>query len=221
MKNKILLSLLIILCLFTIIGCGNSQESKNGSNTEGNSSTNNENKLDHKVYKYMKISSSTTSGIMNTAYIFDDPSSVSSGDTEYDPCFVVEFDTKTGKATSVKFYSFFLDYENTSEWVDKAIEKYNESSGEYKKSFSNVSKGRVNESVTYLVADVNPSSHVYNQYVESLLYEQDIEEYKDSIYYSRLYNYSTTPPVEVGDNFFEESLENIRIEWSDSEIKPY
>ena len=48
-----------------------------------------------------------------------------------------------------------------------------------------------------------------------------LKDYKDRIYYSRLYNYEQKPPVYEGDNYFEETLEGIRIEWSDSEIKVY
>lgn len=226
MRKKVFLSFLVALSLFIITGCGNNQSNsggnKNGNgNSNGNQKTTNDKKLDHKVYKYMKISSSNASGLLHVAYLFDDPSVVGSGDNEYNPCFIAEFDTNTGKAKSVKFYSFFLDYEGSTEWVDKAIEKFDSSTGEYKKSFSNVTKGRVNENVTYLVADADPTSYMYNQYIESLFYEQDIEKYKDDVFYSRLYNYDPKPEAKTGNNFFEEPLESIRIEWSDSEIKAY
>ena len=208
--KKTLLTILTLFSLVFITGCDNKEPINP-----------NTNKLDHEVYKYMKISSSNTSGLINIAYIFDDPSVVGNGDDYYNPCLIAVFDTITGKATSVKYYSFFLDYEGTSEWVDKSIEKFNSSTTSYKKDFSNISKGRVNEFVTYLVVDIDPKSYVFNQYIEDLFYEQDIDEYKDKVYYSRLYNYSTKPPVKVGDNYFEETLEGLRIEWSNNIIKAY
>lgn len=210
--KKVLLTIITIFSLVFITGCGNNGDDLVNTNVK---------QLDHKVYKYMKISSDNTSSLINIAYIFDDPSVVGHGDNYYRPCLIAEFDSLTGKAKSVKYYSFFLDYEGSSEWVDKSIEKFNSSTTSYKKDFSNISKGRVSEFVTYLVVDINPESYVFNQYVQMLFYEQNIEEYKDKVYYSRLYNYSTKPPVEEGDNYFEETLEGLRIEWSDSGIKAY
>ena len=210
--KKILLTILVIFSLVFITGCDNKEQSKINPNT---------NTLNHKVYKHMKISSDNAGGLINIAYIFDEPSVVGYADDYYKPCLTADFDTVTGKATSVKFYSFFLDYEGSSEWVDKSIEKFNSSTTSYKKDFSNISKGRVSEFVTYFVVDIDPKSYVFNQYIQMLFYEQDIEKYKDEVYYSRLYNYSTKPPVKEGDNYFEETLENLRIEWSDSSIKAY
>ena len=118
-------------------------------------------------------------------------------------------------------FAFFID--NTDdEWVDKAIEKYESSSSKSKGSFTNVKKGRVNEEVSYLSADLDIDSYIFTQFIDTyIIKSQDIEKYKDEIYYSRLYNYSSNPPHEEGDNYFEETLEGIRIEWSDNEIKPY
>ena len=105
--------------------------------------------------------------------------------------------------------------------VNKALEKYNNSTSEYKKYFTNVQKGRINESVTYLSADLGVDGNIFTQYIDSyIINSQDIDKYKDKIYYSRLYNYSSNPPHEEGSNYFEETLEGIRIEWSDSEIAP-
>ena len=211
MKKRISLLLIIFICVFLISGCTSQNKDLNNNNNSENKST---------VYKYIKISSDNAANIINNAYIFDEPSVVGSGDTEYKPCLIAEYDITTGKASKVKFYSFFLDNDD-DKWVDKAIDKYNTSSGQSKKAFSNVSKGRVNENVSFLTADVDPSSYVFNQYVESLLRNQDIKKYKDEIYYSRLYNYDTKPPVEEGNNYFEESLESIRIEWSNNKLSSY
>ena len=206
---------LLVLCVFMITGCSliPIKNTVDGNKQESN--------LDHKVYRYMKISSSNTSTLLNNAYIFGDPGVVGSGDNYYYPCFIASFDPVTGKVISVKYYSFFLDYEGSYEWVDKAIEKFNESGDSYKKDFTSVSKGRVSEFVTYLSVDINPKSYTFDQYIQILFEEQDIEKYKDTVYYSRLYNYETKPPVKEGDNYFEDSLTDIRIEWSDSILKAY
>ena len=220
MKKKIILSMLVLTLLVTLKGCDNSNQNTNvNNNGETNNSTT---KLDHKIYKYIKVLASNSSELYyETNVLFDDPGTVSNGDTEYKPRLLIEFDTTTGKAKNIKFYAFFLDYED-DEWVNKAIEKYNESSGSAKTKVTDVTKGRVNEEVSYLSANISVDSYGFNQYILTYLIQgQDIDEYKDSIYYSRLYNYDSEPPHEEGDNYFEESLEGLRIEWSDKEISAY
>ena len=210
MKKYLMISIVTLLLL---IVCGCSKN--NGSNPNNNQVANSN------VFRYMKMSSANAGGLINIAYVFDEPSTVGHGDKTYNPTLVAEFDQVTGKAKNVTFYAFFLDNPDTSEWVDKAIEKFNTTSTSYKKDFSDLSKGRVNDFVTYLSVSMNPESHVFNQFIQMLLYKQDIEKYKDEIYYSRLSNYSTKPPVEEGSNYFEESLEGIRIEWSNNIISAY
>ena len=205
---------LLIICLLCLTGCGNK--------TNGEVQANKQSNLDHKVYKYMKITTHNTSNLINNGYIFDDPSYVGHGDKNYYPTLLVEFDTITGKASKVTLYAFFLDNPDSTEWVDKAVDSFNEKVGSYRNDFSSVHKGRVNDFVTYFDVDINAESHIYNQYLQTyLFYEQDIEKYKDAIYYSRLYNYSSTPEVKTGENYFEESLEGIRIEWSDNAFSAY
>ena len=218
MKKKIFLGLVILISLFTICGCDN-KENNNGGNNNNNNTNNNT--VNHKVYKYMKISSSISSNLYYYAeQLFDNPSAVGYGNKEYEPFLIVEFDTNTGNATNVKYYSFFLDYED-NEWVNKAIEKYDEASGKAKDEVKNVKKGRVNDNVSYLTANIDPDSYAFDQYLQYLFKGQDIDDYKDRVYYKRLYNYSTTPEHKEGDNYFEDSLSHIRIEWSDSEIKTF
>lgn len=217
--KKIVLALLVVVSLFTVTGCNS--EIKNNQNNNGNSNQN-EKKADHKIYKYMKISSDNAFNLLyNANYLFDDLSVVSNGDIQYKPCLIVEFDTKTGKAIKAKFYAFFLDYED-NEWVNKAIEKYDSSTLKSKNNYANVKKGRVNDNVSYLSADINVSSHEFTQFISTYLIEgQDIDKYKDEVFFSRLYNYDSEPPHEEGENYFEESLESSRIEWSDSKIEAY
>lgn len=95
MSKKIIL--MVLLSLFILTGCGEKVENNN---------KNNQKKLDHEVYKYMKISNVNAGGLINVAYMFDTPGAVGHGNEEYDPCLVAQFDTTTGKAISVKFYSF-------------------------------------------------------------------------------------------------------------------
>ena len=220
----IVLVLLFTIGIVVVVGSIIANNAKNNENIDiSNYSENNtKNKPDHKIYKYVKVTSSNSSSLIYASRtIFDDPSTVSYGNDTYKPCLIAEFDTETGKATKVTFYAFFLDYSNY-EWVDKAIDKYNNSTSDYKKYYTNVQKGRVDEHVTYLSVSVDPQCRQYDQYIQSYIVEsQNIEKYKDSVYYSRLYNYSTPPRCESGENYFEESLEGFRVEWSDEEIRAF
>ena len=217
MKKRLFISAFIIFTLFIMVGCEKKEENNTNFNT-----LNNTKQLDHKVYKNMKISSSNASALLyNVNSLFGEISEVSSGDKYYKPTILVEFDVSSGKAINATFYGYFIDYDD-NEWVNKAIEKYDSSSNEHKKHFTNVQKGRINDNISYLKSDLDVNSHIFTQFISTYLIEgQDIEKYKDEIYYSRLDNYSTTPVVEVGENYFEESLESIRIEWSDSQISAY
>ncbi len=178
-------------------------------------------KPEHKIYKYTKMSASVGGVLIYpSASLFGDVGEVSSGDIYYKPCIVAEFDTTTGKATKATFYAFFLDYED-DEWVNKAMEKYENSSSESKAKVTNVRKGRVSDNVSYLAADLDVNSYVFTQFIDTyIIHGQDIDKYKDEIFFSRLYNYSSEPPHSEGENFFEETLEGIRLEWSDTEFDP-
>ena len=214
MKKKIFLSLLVVLSLFLITGCNKV--------VPNNNLNNDVKKPDHKIYKYVKMESYLGSLLLYSAgSLFGDTGQVSIGETYYKPCIIAEFDTNTGRATKAKYYTFFIDYAD-DENVNKAIEKYNNSTSQSKKYFTNVKKGKVNDEIKYLTADLEINSSIYTQFIDLyIIKRQDIEKYKDEIFFSRLYNYASEPPYEEGENFFEESLEGIRIEWSDSEIKPY
>lgn len=217
----------MIVCMtFILTGCGNNENNTSGgtenSGTFGGTNNSSAKKPNHKIYKYIKISSDNSNNLLySVTGLFDNPSVVSRGETYYKPCIVAEFDTETGKATKATYYAFFIDYED-DQWVNKSIEKYNNSSSEAKKYFTNVQKGRVSDEISYLSADIDVNSYQFTQFIDTyLIKSQDIEKYKDEVYYSRLYNYPTTPPCEVGDNYFEESLEQTRIDWSDSQIKAF
>ena len=215
MKNKILIVLISLLTLFVVTGCN---ESTNG----GNNYSGGNSKPDHKIYKYIKASSSNGSSLLiPIEYIIGNPRVVEHADDKQDPCLIIEHDTETGKAKKVTFYTFFLDTKPDTEWSDIALENYNSSSDSYKKNLSNVKTGRVNDFVTYLKADITVDSYIYDQYIEMLVKKQDIDKYKDEVFFSRLYNYSNEPEHKEGNNFFEDALSGIRIEWSDSEIKAY
>jgi len=222
MKKKIVLSLLVVISLFMITGCGNKENNNKENNQSNNGNSNQETKVaDHKIYKYMKISTAVSSTLYYHAnQLFDNPSEVGHSDDSYKPFLIVEFDTKTGVANKVTYYGFFLDNDDNM-WVNKAIEAYETSSGEAKDEVTNVKKGRVNQFVSYLTANIDPKSYGFDQYLQMLFDGQDIEKYKDEVFFSRLYNYSTEPAHEEGDNYFEDSLTDIRIEWSDSEITGY
>ena len=216
MKKKILLVVIFAILFVGLTGCGNTTKEENNNNN-GNTSTNTK-KSDHKIYKYMAVRSDLGSNLLYSAYLFDDSFVVYNGDKKYQPCLIMEFNTETGKAKSIKFYSFY----GGEEYLNQAVEKYESSSNGAKKNFSNLKKEKINDEVYYLVVDVDPESYATTQFIDTYLVKgQDIEKYKDEVYYSRLYNFDSEPPHEEGDNYFEESLESLRIEWSDSEIKPF
>lgn len=219
LKKTISLLLLVTMLLFAFAACGDAgNTAADGGQASGDSGAASDSDLGYDVYKYMKITNSNASQLYYPAMmLFDDPGAVGSGDTLYKPCLVAEFDTQTGHATKVELYAFFLDNED-DEWVNQAIEAYETADDSYKDEVTNVTKGRVNDSVSYLHAEIDPSSYGVDQYIQMLFYNQDIEHYKDEIFFSRLYNYDTEPAHEEGDNFFEESLEGQRIEWSNSPI---
>ena len=218
LKKKIAILLMVTMMLFAFAACGDAGNTAGDGQASGDAGSSSDTTLDYDVYKYMKITNSNASQLYYPAMmIFDDPGSVGHGDTLYKPCLVAEFDTQTGHATKVEFYAFFLDYEDDA-WVNQAIEAYETADDSYKDEVTNVTKGRVDDEVSYLHAEIDPSSYGFDQFVQMLLYDQDIEHYKDEIFFSRLYNYDTEPPHKEGDNFFEESLEGQRIEWSNSPI---
>ena len=225
MKKKILLGIAILTILscmlFVLTGCNNNENSADNNGGSSNTSTK---KVDHKVYKYVKMSSDTASGLLySTNSLFGDTFYVHEKDKYYKPCIIAEFDTETGKATKATLYLFFKEYENNDEYVNKAMEKYNSSSNEAKKNYTNIQKGKVpgETEVSYISVDLKIDSYIYTQFIDTyIIKSQDIEKYKDKVYYSRLYNYSSNPPHEEGANCFEETLEGIRIEWSDNKINP-
>lgn len=226
MKNKIILGISIFLVtglmLFTFTGCDNKGNNAQNNNSNASSNTNAK-KPEHKIYKYVKMSSDAATGLLySVTSLFGDTFYVKTGEKYYKPSIVAEFDTETGKAKKATLYIFFRDNED-NEYLEKAVEKFNSSSNDAKKNYTNLQKGRVpNETeVSYLSVDLKIDSYIYTQFIDSyIIKSQDIERYKDRIYFSRLYNYSSNPPHEESENAFEETLEGIRIEWSDSEIDP-
>ena len=210
--KKIIITILLSLLLIT--GCTNNETNSNG--YSGNNDEPN-----HKIYKYMLIKAPNASSLIYSAYIFNDPSTVGYLDEYYKPTLLVTYDTKTGKATSVKFYAFFLDYED-DEWVDKSIEKFNEAGNDTKKKFTNLKKGRVNDNVSYLTCDIDPFSYSIDSTISTyLIEEQDIEKYKNYVYYDRLYNYDPDPAAVVTDDSFYEAITDVSIKYSDKELKAF
>ena len=207
--KKILSFFMIIMCLFIITGCENNTVNSN----------NNQKVPDHKIYKYAKITAlygGVNDIYYKSDYLFDDSGPVSYGDDEYNSAFIFEFDTDTGKAISAKMYLFYLDYKPSTEWVDKSIEKYNDSTATYKKDILNVSKGAIKDHFTYLVATIDVDTSNFEQLIRhDILEYQDFEKYRDDfldMYYE--------PPKYI----FEEGLFEMpgkRIEWSDNELKAF
>lgn len=212
--------ILLVISMFLILGATGC-EKYSGNNSDYNNPTTTTKQLDHKVYKYTKMTCSSGNELfINLNYLFDYIDRVGYAETDYDPTLIVETDTNTGKAINATLYGYFLDY-GTDEWVDKAIEKYNTSSSNSKKDILSVDKGRVNDQVTYIKIRINPDSYNFEQYIQSyIMREQDIDTYKKKTYYDQLYNYSTTPEKEEGDNYFYNGLTSIRLEWSDDELRP-
>lgn len=221
MQKKLpVLFLIIMILALAATGCGGAgaDSAAGGADADGSGSPAGSDTPDYEIYEYMKISASNSSELYYPAlFIFDDPGEVANGDNEYPPCLIAEFDQGTGKATAVKLYAFFLDYED-DEWVNQAIETYEGSEHE---DVTSVTKGRVNDFVSYLCAEIDPDSYGYDQYIQNLLNGQDIEDYKNDVYFDNLYNYDTEPWHEEGEGYFEDALSMKRVEWSNSELKPF
>ena len=217
MKKKILITLILLTTIFLVTGCSLNFKTKTGGNQQPTTTIK---RPGHKIYRYMKISSeSGTNLLYNASRLFGETYRAYQGEDYYDPCLIVEFNNSDGKAKKATFYTFF-QYDNNDEYVDEAMSKFEEASKESKKAYSNVKKEHMTEDITYISADINVNSYEFTQFIDTYLIKgQDIEKYKDEVYFSRLYNYESTPPVEVGDNYFYESLEGIRIEWSDNKIE--
>ena len=216
MKKRLIIVILIMFCLL-LTGCN---DNTNENNNLNNNTNNNTKQLDHKIYKYVRLLSNNADDLfINLNYMFGYISNVGYSDKDYKPELIVESDTSNGKAKSATLYGFFLDTAPESTWVDEAIEKYNTSN---KKDILNVEKGRVDNNVTYIKININTESYNFEQYIRGyILEEQNIEKYNNETFYDNLYNYDPKPVEKKGDNFFENPLTNIRIEWSDSEINAY
>lgn len=217
--KKLSCSILILFTLVVLVGCGNSQGTNDDVvEVEQDVTT----KIDHEIYKYMKISCNLTKRLYYTA---DDLFTINGGGATIDgenvnPCLLVEFDTTTGKAVNVTLYKFFSEYDDT--WVDAAIEAFELSEYEYKSFITNVTKGRVNEATTYLSCTIDPDAYDFEPAIGQLLIRQDIEHYKNSVYFDSLGVYGENKPsYEEGDNYFYNEISYSKIEWGNTEFKPY
>lgn len=213
MKKKLLISFVFAVLFIGLAGCG-SNDKKNNEKKSADQKTS-------AFYKYVAFKSANSTSLLYNARLFGEPTEVSFGEVTYKPTIIAKFDTKTGKATSVKFYTFYLNDGNDTA-VNQAIEVLNSASDDANKNFSNIKKGKVNDNVSYLVVNIDPNSYEVTQFIDAYIIKgQDIERYKLEIYYNRLAEYNNEPTHEDGENYFEESIENIRMEWSNSKIKAY
>ena len=184
---------------------------------------------DHKIYKYVRISSVASNRIYEPFdYFFGDYASTAwrfgrDGDS-YCPYIIVEFDTNTGNASQVQYYEFYKDTSYPSDVEAKVnasiavYEEYKQSDHPYAKDVTNINSGLISEKIAYLTANINPESSGFEQHIMGLLKGQDIECYKKSAFYDSSYNFMWCEDTE--DHFICEP-DYTMIEWSDTPFTGY
>ena len=140
---------------------------------------------------------------------------------EHLPTITFHYDTKTGmaeKAEYATYYSYSPYGEN--EFLQMDMEALSGDS-ELCSRFSNIKTEVMEEDeVTKLSFDIDISTyfthfdpHINLYFVER---EQDIEGYKNAVYYERIDNYlDPKPTCEEGEGFFYDQISCRRIEWED------
>lgn len=141
---------------------------------------------------------------------------------EYLPTITFHYNTESGMAESAEYstYYSYSPYED-NEFLQSDMEVLSSGEGEFLSRFSNLrTEDMEAEGVTKLTFDMDISTYFSYLYPEINLYfvtgEQNIEDYKDAIYYSRVDGYyDPKPTCEEGENYFYDQISCIRIEWAD------
>lgn len=140
---------------------------------------------------------------------------------DYYPTLTFTYNTDTGlleKAEYSTYYSYSDFAEEPNQFLQEAIDIIASGEGVCAK-FSNVRTENLDD-VTELTFDIDISSYFANfdQYVNLCFVEgeQDIEKYKNSVYYDNLYNYTdSVPACEDRDGYFYDEITRRQVEWED------
>lgn len=208
--KKVYCYLICLVCLVSLLsGCGSSK-----------------NKDGIHVYEYMKLSGDRLSNLINNInnYFGNIMYVVGDNGDEYNPEVLLEFDTSTGKCFKATLYLFYKMWgdPNDKPLEDVAIDVFNSNTDEDKKDFGKINKGKVNDKISYIYVEINPESSLFTENISNyILKKQDINKYKNEVFYNKLEGLEEKPKSKEDKNYFEESLVGTRLEWSDKEIKAF
>lgn len=139
---------------------------------------------------------------------------------DYYPTLTFTYNTETGKIERAEYSTYFWYYpgEDTDVFLQEVTDIISSGEGICTK-FSNVRTENMDD-VTKLTFDIDISSYFANfdQYVNLCFVEgeQDIEKYKNSVYYDVLYNQSDPiPSCEDRDGYFYDEITRRQVEWED------
>ncbi len=138
------------------------------------------------------------------------------------PTITFHYDTETGMVESVE-YSTYYSYSpySDNEFLQMDMDALSTGEGEFLSRFSNFrTEVMEEEEVTKLSFDIDISTyftyfdpHINLYFVRK---EQDIEGYKNAVYYDCIDNYLDPKPArEEGEGFFYDQISCRRIEWED------
>jgi len=140
---------------------------------------------------------------------------------EWLPTLTFRYDTTTGRAQSASYTNYYPLYNMGIEDTIEAEKAALSADTELCRRFSNIrTEVMEDEELIALSFDIDIST--YFSSLEPLINKcflegrQDIQRYKDMVYFDRLDNYlDPKPTCEEGDGFFYEKITCVRIEWED------
>ena len=239
MKKTLLFLLTVTIIALTLTACGE-KSAKNSSTTaakapntqaafspesdigdsETDESDNSESEsegTDRHIYKTVRIIGDTYAMIPYISSILDN----TLGYEDHLPTLTFHYNVDTGKAESAEFTTYFpADGLNTEDFINSAIDSLSEDN-EFCSRLSNIrTEVKDSENVTALTFDIDISTYFtyFDQYINMFFVEgqQNIEGYKQDVYYSRVDNYyDPKPSCEDGKNYFYDQISGLRVEWED------
>jgi hypothetical protein len=193
---------------------GGTNSEKENESTSGVTDTDKKEDSDKHYYRTVKVIAfadammPSMSGLLESDFGFG----------EYLPTITFTYNTQTGMVESAMYSTYYATGEYGDEELQRDIEALS-GDGEFCSRFSGFRTEDLDE-VTELSFDIDISTYfTYFDPIINLCFverEQDIEGYKDMVYYSRLNNYyDPKPTCEDGEGYFYDQISCRRIEWKD------
>lgn len=176
---------------------------------------------DKHYYKTVRIIGYVYSIIPSLQYVMENQC----GYADYLPTLTIHYNTRSGMAESAE-YSTYYSYQpdadkKISEQLQSDMDSLSTGEGELLSRFSNIrTENMETEGVSKLTFDIDISSYFtyFEQYINLYFIEreQNIEEYKNAVFYSCVDGYyDPQPTCEDRENYFYDEITCRRIEWSD------